>query len=335
MTVLITGGAGFIGSNFIQDWFIESDEQIINLDKLTYAGNLKNLASIPSHKKCVTIKGDICDMQLVSDLLNKYSPRAIIHFAAETHVDKSINRPEEFINTNIIGTFHLLNATNEWFKKQEEDKKNEFRFLHISTDEVYGSLNINDKPFTEESTFKPNNPYAASKAASDHIARSYFQTYNLPVMISHSSNNYGPNQFPEKLIPLMIHQAIKGEKLPIYGDGQHIRDWVHVSDHCAALRLILKNGELGETYNIGGNCEKTNLNVIHHICEILDRLHPKSNGQSYQSQISFIQDRMGHDKRYSISTKKIEKELGWVAKHNFSLGLEETVKIILQNEVIS
>lgn len=335
MTLLITGGAGFIGSNFIQDWFIESDEQIINLDKLTYAGNLKNLEKIPPHKNLVAIKGDICDGQIVSHLLNQYNPRAIIHFAAETHVDKSINGPTEFMNTNVIGTFNLLNATYEWFKKQEENKKKEFRFLHISTDEVYGSLNINDKPFTEESPFRPNNPYAASKAASDNIARSYFKTYGLPVIITHSSNNYGPNQFPEKLIPLMIHHAINGGKLPIFGDGQHIRDWVHVRDNCEALRLILKNGNLGETYNIGGNSEKTNLDVVHHICDILDSLHPKSNAQSYRSQILFIQDRMGHDRRYGVSTKKIEKELGWAAKHNFSLGLEETVKIILQNEVIS
>jgi dTDP-glucose 4,6-dehydratase len=329
MTVLITGGAGFIGSNFIQDWFIESDEQIINLDKLTYAGNLKNLEKILSCKNLVTIKGDICDRQLVSDLLNQYNPRAIINFAAETHVDRSINGPAEFMNTNVIGTFNLLNSTYEWFKNQDTDKKNEFRFLHISTDEVYGSLGINDKPFTEESPFRPNNPYAASKAASDHIARSYFQTYNLPVIITHSSNNFGPNQFPEKLIPLMIHCAINGKKLPVYGDGQHIRDWIYVADHCHAIRLVLKFGETGETYNIGGNCEKTNLEVVHKICEILDRMHPKSNGESYKSQISFVEDRMGHDRRYAMSIIKAEKKFGWHPKYHLEGNLEETIKYFI------
>ena len=331
MTILITGGAGFIGSNFIRDWFQSSEEKIINLDKLTYAGNLQNIANIDRDLK--TIKGDICDQKLVSDILSTYSPRAIIHFAAETHVDKSIECANEFMHTNIIGTFNLLHTTHEWFKNQPLSSQKKFRFIHISTDEVYGSLGINDNPFTEESPFQPNNPYAASKAASDHVVRSYYQTYNLPIITTHCSNNYGSNQFPEKLIPLMIKKMMQGQKLPIYGDGQHIRDWLHVSDHCAAVRLILDKGRIGETYNIGGNCEKTNLEIIHVLCDILDRLSPDKNQKPYSSQITFVPDRMGHDKRYAINTQKIENELGWNPKKNFFNGLQETAeRFLYKNE---
>ncbi len=329
MAILVTGGAGFIGSNFINDWFLDSDEEIINLDKLSYAGNLKSLDNVLHRKEFKNIKGDICHKDLVSDILHHYNPRAIIHFAAETHVDRSIDDPTAFMQTNIIGTFNLLNTTYEWFKERNTPNKNQFRFLHVSTDEVYGSLDINDKSFTETSPFQPNNPYAASKAASDHIVRSYYHTYGLPVITTHCSNNYGPYQFPEKLIPLMIQKAIQGKDLPIYGDGQHIRDWLYVTDHCSAIRLVLEKGILGETYNIGGNCEKTNLEVVHMLCDILDKFLPNPTHTSYRNQISFVPDRMGHDRRYAIDSQKIKNELGWTPQHSFADGIQKTVEWLL------
>lgn len=335
MTILVTGGAGFIGANFIRNWFMHYDEQIINLDKLTYAGNLKSLEGLEDNKNLKTIKGDILDKKLISDILDQYNPRAIIHFAAETHVDKSIEGPSAFIQTNLNGTFNLLDATYRWFRNISTDNQKEFRFIHISTDEVYGSLSLTDLPFTENSPFQPNNPYAASKAASDHIVRSYYHTYGLPIIITHCSNNYGPYQFPEKLIPLVITNAIKEKKLPIYGDGQQIRDWLHVNDHCEAIRFTLERGKLGETYNIGGNCEKTNLEVVEKICEVLDKIHPKLNGESYKSQISFIEDRMGHDRRYALNTEKIETQLGWHPKIKFPIGLKKTIEWFLHKDKIN
>lgn len=331
MTILITGGAGFIGSNFIQDWFLTSHEDIINIDKLTYAGNFKSLDNILSKKELINIKGDICDKNIISDILNRYQPRAILHFAAETHVDRSIANPSDFIQTNISGTFNLLDTTFNWLKNKADNTREQFRFLHVSTDEVYGSLNATDPAFTEESAYAPNNPYSASKAASDHIVRSYFKTYGFPVLITHCSNNYGLYQFPEKLIPLIIYNAIHSKELPVYGDGQHIRDWLYVTDHCSALRLVLEKGKLGETYNIGGHCEKTNLEIVMLICDILDAIKPLRDRKSYREQISFVNDRSGHDRRYALNTHKITSELGWKAQESFETGLQKTVEWYLKN----
>lgn len=331
MTILVTGGAGFIGSNFILDFVRHSDELIINLDKLTYAGNLQSLESLLGHPQLKMVQGDICDRALIARLLKEYSPRAILNFAAESHVDRSIHGPSEFMQTNIIGTFTLLDAALEWWKQQSPANKENFRFLHISTDEVYGSLSEDDPAFTEETSYKPNSPYSASKAASDHIVRAYFHTYGLPVLTTNCSNNYGPLQFPEKLIPLMIHNAVTGGKLPVYGDGKNVRDWLYVTDHCAAIRLVLKQGMTGETYNIGGNNEKTNLEVVYSLCDILDEIHPRNDQKSYREQIHFVTDRPGHDRRYAIDPQKISAELNWSPIETFESGIKKTIEWYLQN----
>lgn len=319
MTIFITGGAGFIGTNFINNWFQNTNETVINVDKLTYAANHNENAGL------INIEGDIADNALIKNLLTTHKPRAIIHFAAETHVDRSIEGPVNFIETNITGTFHLLATTLAWWKNLSETEKQTFRFVHISTDEVFGSLGDNDVAFSEQHAIQPNNPYAASKAASDHLVRAYHHTYHLPVITTHCSNNYGPHQFPEKLIPLVIAKALKGENIPLYGDGQHIRDWLHVDDHCAALRLVLEKGKTGESYNIGSHTEKTNLSVVESICNILDTIRPRADKVSYRSQITFVADRMGHDRRYAINADKISTELGWKPLESFDNGLLKTV----------
>ncbi|MFA6036691.1 MAG: dTDP-glucose 4,6-dehydratase [Legionellales bacterium] len=326
MTVLVTGGAGFIGSNFVLDWLAQSDETVVNLDKLTYAGNLENLHTLKKDPRHIFIQGDICDAQLIPDLLNTHQPRALIHFAAESHVDRSIAGPREFINTNIIGTFNLLESCR--MAKLEYN----FRFLHVSTDEVYGSLDFEDAAFTEQHAYQPNSPYSASKAASDHLVRAYYHTYGLPVLTTNCSNNYGPNQYPEKLIPLMIQHALLGKALPIQGTGKNIRDWLYVSDHCSAIRQVLKTGQLGETYNIGGCNEKNNLEVVNTICELLDELAPRADKLSYKKQISFVPDRLGHDLRYAINAQKIEAHLGWKPQETFETGIRKTVQWYLNNK---
>jgi len=327
MTILVTGGAGFIGSNFVIDWLNQSDETIINLDKLTYAGNLENLSSLANDRRHVFVKGDIVDQTLVTHLLQEHKPRALVHFAAESHVDRSIENPDTFITTNIMGTHNLLACSLAYANNDKE-----FRFLHVSTDEVYGSLGPDDPAFTELHPYQPNSPYSASKAASDHLVRAYFHTYGLPVLTSNCSNNYGPRQFPEKLIPLMIKNAISEKALPIYGDGANIRDWLYVGDHCAAIRCILEKGRPGETYNIGGKTEKNNKELVASVCETLDQLRPKSNGCSYKEMITFVQDRKGHDFRYAINPQKIECELNWLPAHDFEQGLKKTVEWYLNNE---
>lgn len=330
--ILVTGGAGFIGTNFILDWLTQSDEEIINLDNLTYAGNLENLASLKDDKQHIFIKGDICDSTLIISLLTKYKPRAIINFAAESHVDRSIKEPEGFIQTNIVGTFRLLEATRAYWDALENMKKEQFRFLHISTDEVYGSLSSKEKAFDEEHRYEPNSPYSASKAASDHLIRAYHNTYGLPVLTTNCSNNYGPYQFPEKLIPLIIINALTNKPLPVYGDGQQIRDWLYVKDHCDAIRLVLEAGTPGETYNIGGWNEKTNIDIIHTICSLLDTLSPHVGGKHYNEQITFVTDRPGHDRRYAINSNKIKRDLGWEPAETFETGIHKTVQWYLNNQ---
>ena len=330
--ILVTGGAGFIGTNFILDWLTQSDEEIINLDNLTYAGNLENLASLKDDKQHIFIKGDICDSTLIISLLTKYKPRAIINFAAESHVDRSIKEPEGFIQTNIVGTFRLLEATRAYWDALENMKKEKFRFLHISTDEVYGSLSSKEKAFDEEHRYEPNSPYSASKAASDHLIRAYHNTYGLPVLTTNCSNNYGPYQFPEKLIPLIIINALTNKPLPVYGDGQQIRDWLYVKDHCDAIRLVLEAGTPGETYNIGGWNEKTNIDIIHTICSLLDTLSPHAGGKHYNEQITFVTDRPGHDRRYAINSNKIKRDLGWEPAETFETGIHKTVQWYLNNQ---
>lgn len=330
--ILVTGGAGFIGTNFILDWLTQSDEEIINLDNLTYAGNLENLASLKDDKQHVFIKGDICDSTLIISLLTKYKPRAIINFAAESHVDRSIKEPEGFIQTNIVGTFRLLEATRAYWGALENMKKEKFRFLHISTDEVYGSLSSKEKAFDEEHRYEPNSPYSASKAASDHLIRAYHNTYGLPVLTTNCSNNYGPYQFPEKLIPLIIINALTNKPLPVYGDGQQIRDWLYVKDHCDAIRRVLEAGTPGETYNIGGWNEKTNIDIIHTICSLLDTLSPHVDGKHYNEQITFVTDRPGHDRRYAINSNKIKRDLGWKPAETFETGIHKTVQWYLNNQ---
>jgi dTDP-glucose 4,6-dehydratase len=331
MSILVTGGAGFIGSNFVLDWFAHHDETIINLDKLTYAGNLENLQSLEDDKRHHFVRGDIGDKSLISRLLAEHQPRAIVNFAAESHVDRSIHGPEDFIQTNIVGTFHLLEATRSYWEDLSEDKKAGFRFLHVSTDEVYGSLNKNDPAFSESNRYEPNSPYSASKAASDHLVRAYHHTYGLPVLTTNCSNNYGPYHFPEKLIPLVIHNALAGKTLPIYGDGQQIRDWLYVKDHCSAIRKVLAAGKAGDTYNIGGWNEKANLDVVYTLCDILDQLQPRSDGHSYRAQITFVKDRPGHDRRYAIDATKLERELGWKPSETFESGIRKTVEWYLNN----
>lgn len=331
MTILVTGGAGFIGSNFIRYMMEHTTDTIINLDKLTYAGNLMSLEDILGNDRLKIVQGDILDTALVGKLLDEYKPRAIINFAAESHVDRSIYSPEDFIQTNIVGTFRMLQAAREWWNGLEQKEKDEFRFLHISTDEVYGSLSNDDPAFIEENPYQPNSPYSASKAASDHLVRSYFHTYGFPVLTTNCSNNYGPYQFPEKLIPLMIHRAINGENLPVYGDGQNVRDWLYVSDHCSAIHRVLSHGKIGETYNIGGNSEMKNIDVVHILCDILDRAKPKADGSSYRQQITFVTDRPGHDRRYAMNAEKIERQLGWKPSETFASGIQKTVEWYLAN----
>ena len=330
--VLVTGAAGFIGSNFVIDWLAQSDEPVINLDALTYAGNLENLASLRGDARHTFVHGDIGDFGLVSRLLAEHQPRAVVNFAAESHVDRSIHGPEDFIQTNIVGAFRLLEAVRAWYGQREETAKNQFRFLHVSTDEVYGSLERDDPAFAETRRYEPNSPYSASKAASDHLVRAYHHTYGLPVLTTNCSNNYGPYHFPEKLIPLVIHNALAGKPLPIYGDGQQIRDWLYVKDHCSAIRRVLEAGRVGETYNVGGWNEKANLEVVHTICAILDELKPRADGKPYEEQITYVQDRPGHDRRYAIDAGKIERELGWKPAETFETGIRKTVRWYLDNQ---
>jgi len=332
MTILVTGAAGFIGSNFVLDWLNICDEPIINLDLLTYAGNLENLKELEGDSRHMFVRGSIGDRSLVEKLLAETKPRALINFAAESHVDRSIHGPSEFIQTNIIGTFNLLESVRGYWGDLPEDQKSSFRLLHVSTDEVYGSLSKEDAPFSETNQYEPNSPYSASKAASDHLVRAWHQTYGLPVLTTNCSNNYGPYHFPEKLIPLCILNALNGKPLPIYGDGQQIRDWLYVKDHCSAIRHILEAGKLGETYNIGGWNEKANLDVVNTLCIILDELKPRADGQSYASQITFVQDRPGHDRRYAIDARKLERELGWKPQETFETGIKKTVQWYLDNQ---
>lgn len=329
--ILVTGGAGFIGSNFILDWLHMSDEPVVNLDKLTYAGNLENLASLKNDARHVFVHGDIADVKLVCELLSKYRPRAIINFAAETHVDRSIDGPRAFIETNVLGTFELLQSVKGYFLSRDPSTQSAFRFIHVSTDEVYGSLHKEAPAFSESHRYQPNSPYAASKAASDHLIRAYFHTYGLPVITTNCSNNYGPYHFPEKLIPLCIHKALKGEALPLYGDGQQIRDWLYVRDHCSAIRRVMETGLPGETYNVGGWNEKTNLEVVTTLCDILDDLKPKLDGTSYRKQITFVKDRPGHDIRYAIDASKLERQLNWRPAETFETGILKTVRWYVDN----
>jgi len=331
MTILVTGGAGFIGSNFVIDWVANTTEPVINLDKLTYAGNLENLAEIQDNPLHTFVQGDIGDADLVNRLLKEHKPRAIINFAAESHVDRSISGPEDFIQTNILGTFHLLEATRIYWNGLAEADKQSFRFLHISTDEVYGSLSSTDPAFSETNQYEPNSPYSASKAASDHLVRAYHHTYGIPVLTTNCSNNYGPYHFPEKLIPLIIVNALAGKSLPVYGDGQQIRDWLYVKDHCAAIRRVLEAGRLGETYNVGGWNEKANIDIVNNVCKLLDEMQPRDDGQSYAEQIAYVKDRPGHDRRYAIDASKIERELGWKPVETFETGIRKTVEWYFAN----
>lgn len=329
--ILVTGGAGFIGSNFVRDWLAVNDEAVITLDKLTYAGNLSNLASLEHDPRHIFVRGDIGDTALVSRLLAEHQPRAVVHFAAESHVDRSIHSPGEFISTNVNGTFSLLEASRAYWSGLTGEAKDAFRFLHVSTDEVYGTLGPQDPPFTETTPYAPNSPYSASKAASDHLVRAYFHTYGMPVLTTNCSNNYGSFHFPEKLIPLIISNARAGKPLPIYGDGMQVRDWLYVGDHCSAIRRVLEAGRLGEVYNVGGWNEMANLEVVHTLCDILDTLDPKAAG-SYREQITYVQDRPGHDRRYAIDARKIERELGWKPAETFQTGIRKTVQWYLDNQ---
>jgi len=330
--VLVTGGAGFIGSNFVLNWLKQYNEPILNVDKLTYAGNVENLSSVANNPLYSFCQMDICDQEGIRSLLIKHKPRAIINFAAESHVDRSIHGPADFIKTNIVGTFSLLQASLEYWDKLPDEDRMKFRFLHVSTDEVYGSLEKDDEPFTESHQYLPNSPYSASKASSDHLVRAYHHTYGLPVLTTNCSNNYGPFQFPEKLIPVVIHNALNGRNIPIYGDGSNIRDWLYVIDHCEAIIRVLFEGKVGETYNVGGKNEMRNLDVVDSICEILDELSPRADGRSYKDQKTFVRDRPGHDKRYAIGSAKIEKELGWFPKEDFTSGIRKTVQWYLENQ---
>ena len=329
--LLITGGAGFIGSNFVLDWLAQSDEPVINLDKLTYAGNLENLDTLKDDPRHIFVQGDLGDAALVASLLRTHRPRAVINFAAESHVDRSIHGPEDFIQTNIVGTFHLLESVRGYWSELEEAENANFRLLHVSTDEVYGTLTKDEPPFGENNRYEPNSPYSASKAASDHLVRSWHHTYGLPVLTTNCSNNYGPFHFPEKLIPLMIVNALAGKSLPVYGDGLQIRDWLYVRDHCSAIRRVLEAGQLGETYNVGGWNEKPNIEIVHSVCQLLDELRPRADGQSYAKQISYVTDRPGHDRRYAIDARKIERELGWKPTETFETGIRKTVQWYLDN----
>lgn len=330
--ILVTGGAGFIGANFVLDWLAQSDEPVINLDKLTYAGNMENLTTIADDPRHIFVQGDIGDSALMTQLLQTHQPRAVINFAAESHVDRSILGPEDFIQTNMVGTFHLLESVRAYWTALDESAKSEFRFLHISTDEVYGSLGPDDAPFTETTPYAPNSPYSASKAASDHLVRAYHHTYGLPVLTTNCSNNYGPLQFPEKLIPLVMMNAVAGKPLPIYGDGLNVRDWLYVGDHCSAIRTVLANGRLGEVYNIGGWNEKANIDVVKTICAMLDELHADSPVTPHAELITYVKDRAGHDRRYAIDATKLQRELGWMPNETFETGIRKTVAWYLANQ---
>ena len=332
MTIIVTGAAGFIGSNFVLNWFEHQDEKLIALDKLTYAGNLENLKSVEKNKNYEFVHGDIGDSKLISELLQKHQPRAIINFAAESHVDRSIHGPDEFMLTNIMGTYRMLNVVRLFYDELSDADQKNFRFLHVSTDEVYGTLNAKDPAFKETNKYEPNSPYSASKASSDHLVRAWHHTYGLPVLTTNCSNNYGPYHFPEKLIPLCILKALQGENLPIYGDGQQVRDWLYVVDHCKGIATVLDKGVVGETYNIGGWNEKTNLEVVHTLCDLLDELKPREDGKSYKEQITFVKDRPGHDRRYSIDATKIANELGWKPEETFETGIHKTVHWYLDNQ---
>ena len=326
MTILITGAAGFIGANFVLDWLAQSKEPVVNLDKLTYAGNLETLASVQGDDRHIFVQGDIGNNELVARLLAQHQPRAVINFAAESHVDRSIHSPDDFIQTNIVGTFRLLEAVRAYWGNLPSEDKAAFRLLHVSTDEVYGSLGAGDAAFTEQHRYEPNSPYSASKAASDHLVRAYHHTYGLPVLTTNCSNNYGPYHFPEKLIPLMIVNALAGKPLPVYGDGMQIRDWLYVKDHCSAIRRVLEAGKLGEVYNIGGWNEKPNIDIVNTVCALLDELRPRADGASYNTQISYVKDRPGHDRRYAIDASKIERDLGWKPAETFDTGIRKTVQ---------
>ena len=330
--ILVTGGAGFIGANFVLDWFRHHDEGVLNVDALTYAGNRESLKSLDADSRHIFSRTDIADSKTIDALLAKHQPRAILNFAAESHVDRSIHGPEDFIQTNIVGTFRLLESVRAYWGKLPPDAKNKFRFLHVSTDEVYGSLAKNDPAFTETNRYEPNSPYSASKAASDHLVRSYHHTYGLPVLTTNCSNNYGPFHFPEKLIPLMIVNALAGKPLPIYGDGQQIRDWLYVKDHCSAIRRVLESGRVGEVYNVGGWNEKPNIEIVETICSLLDGLRPRPDGKKYREQMQYVADRPGHDRRYAIDASKIERELGWKPVETFETGIRKTVSWYLENQ---
>ena len=330
--ILVTGAAGFIGANFVLDWLAQSDEPVINLDKLTYAGNLQSLASLQGDARHIFVHGDIGNRTLVDRLLAEHKPRAIVNFAAESHVDRSIHGPEDFIQTNVVGTFHLLESVRAYWGGLDEAAKASFRFLHVSTDEVYGTLKPTDPPFTEENTYEPNSPYSASKAASDHLVRAYHHTYGLPVLTTNCSNNYGPYHFPEKLIPLMIVNALAGKPLPVYGDGMQIRDWLFVKDHCSAIRRVLEAGTPGETYNVGGWNEKPNIEIVKTVCVLLDEMSPRADGKGYAEQITYVTDRPGHDRRYAIDATKIHRELGWKPAETFETGIRTTVRWYLDNQ---
>ena len=331
--ILITGGAGFIGANFVLDWLAGGSEPLVNLDNLTYAGNLESLQSLAGDSRHIFVKGDIADSALLARLFAEHQPRAVVHFAAESHVDRSISSPEAFVQTNVVGSFRLLEAARSYWGALPAERRQAFRFLHVSTDEVFGSLSATDAPFTENHPYQPNSPYSASKAASDHWVRAYFHTYGLPTVATHCSNNYGPLHFPEKLIPLMIVNALAGKALPVYGDGRQIRDWLYVKDHGAALRRVLQAGVPGETYNIGGWNEMPNIDIVRHICQLLDELRARPDGLSYSEQISYVADRPGHDRRYAIDARKIERELGWRPQETFVSGIRKTVQWYLDNPV--
>ena len=327
--ILVTGGAGFIGANFVLDTLAKTDEPIVNLDKLTYAGNLRNLDALSGDARHVFVRGDICERELVRRLLAEHHPRAIVHFAAESHVDRSIHAPDEFVQTNVLGTFNLLEEARAYWTQLQGGERAGFRFLHVSTDEVYGSLGAGDPAFSESTPYAPNSPYSASKAGSDHLVRAWHHTYGLPALITHCSNNYGPYQFPEKLIPLMILNAIDGRALPIYGDGGHVRDWLHVEDHCAGLVLVLAKGRAGEKYNVGGGNERSNLEIVDRVCDAVDDLVPSTTAR--RALKTFVPDRPGHDRRYAIDATKIRRELGWAPRHTFESGLRETVRWYLEH----
>lgn len=330
--IFVTGAAGFIGGNFVLDWLAQCDEPVLNIDKLTYAGNLDTLKSLDGDARHIFVRADIGDRDLITKLLAEHKPRAVINFAAESHVDRSISGPGEFIQTNVVGTFNLLEAVRGYWTDLPAEKKSAFRFLHVSTDEVYGSLELDDPAFREDNNYEPNSPYSASKAASDHLVRAWHHTYGLPVLTTNCSNNYGPYHFPEKLIPLVILNALAGKPLPIYGDGMQIRDWLYVKDHCSAIRRVLEAGKPGETYNVGGWNEKPNIEVVKTICSMLDSLQPRADGKPYVEQITYVTDRPGHDRRYAIDASKLERELGWKPAETFESGIQKTVQWYLDNQ---